>query len=478
VWQVGRAAPARLLAGGWEAAVQRTGRRRIPLATGLTALVVGILIVVAGMFGMIAEQAAFLAGGAILLAAGICLLGAMLQPRRAVHNTFGVASIVRLGTRNATRQPARSVLCIGLISLAAFALVTVASMRQGEPTDTADPRSGAGGYQLIVESEIPLLGNPTTRQGRSLLGFREPANPIWDRVEFVPLRRRAGQDVSCLNITQATSPTILGIPDSLIERGGFTTARENPWRLLQEQPITDGAIPIIADDSPAKYILHIGIGDRLDVLDASSAPRQLELVATLPHIVLQSQLLMSEDNLREMFPTQSGFGILLVRVRPEDQDQVRRMLSDELNEYAASVRTTASVLAGYLEVQNTYLSTFELLGALGLALGTIGLAVVLVRTVIERRSELALLAALGFRNRARVWLVLSENAFLLVMGLLLGTVCALIGILPALRDSARGVNISSVVLTLAAVLLVGLGASGIAVLLSSRSLTPADLRKE
>jgi ABC-type antimicrobial peptide transport system permease subunit len=214
------------------------------------------------------------------------------------------------------------------------------------------------------------------------------------------------------------------------------------------------------------------------VLDASSAPRQLELVATLPHIVLQSQLLMSEDNFREMFPSQSGFGILLVRVRPEDQDQVRRMLSDELNEYAASVRTTASVLAGYLEVQNTYLSTFELLGALGLALGTIGLAVVLVRTVIERRSELALLAALGFRNRARVWLVLSENAFLLVMGLLLGTVCALIGILPALRDSARGVNISSVVLTLAAVLLVGLGASGIAVLLSSRSLTPADLRKE
>ena len=37
-------------------------------------------------------------------------------------------------------------------------------------------------------------------------------------------------------------------------------------------------------------------------------------------------------------------------------------------------------------------------GALGLMLGTLGLAVVLVRTVIERKSELALLASLGFSS--------------------------------------------------------------------------------
>ena len=54
-------------------------------------------------------------------------------------------------------------------------------------------------------------------------------------------------------------------------------------------------------------------------------------------------------------------------------------------------------------------------------LGTLGLAVVLVRTVIERKAELALLASLGFTAASRVTLVLSENAFLLVIGLALGS---------------------------------------------------------
>ena len=40
---------------------------------------------------------------------------------------------------------------------------------------------------------------------------------------------------------------------------------------------------------------------------------------------------------------------------------------------------TADVLAMYHNVQETYLSTFQLLGSLGLLLGTVGLAVVLLR---------------------------------------------------------------------------------------------------
>jgi ABC-type antimicrobial peptide transport system permease subunit len=187
---------------------------------------------------------------------------------------------------------------------------------------------------------------------------------------------------------------------------------------------------------------------------------------------------MSDDAFRRLYPGQSGFGVILVRMAPQDVEPVRRMLSDELAEYGASVRTTSSVLAGYLEIQNTYLSTFQLLGALGLMLGTMGLAVVLVRTVIERRAELALLGAVGFRRGALMRLVLSENATLLVVGLMLGTVCALVGVLPDLRESARQINFLSLGMTLIGVLVIGLIASSIAVALSARRVSPADLRGE
>ena len=61
-------------------------------------------------------------------------------------------------------------------------------------------------------------------------------------------------------------------------------------------------------------------------------------------------------------------------------------------------------------MQNTYLSTFQSLGGLGLLLGTLGLAAVQLRNVLERRGELALLRAAGFRRRTLAALVLLENA--------------------------------------------------------------------
>ncbi len=111
-------------------------------------------------------------------------------------------------------------------------------------------------------------------------------------------------------------------------------------------------------------------------------------------------------------------------------------------------------------------------------LGTLGLAVVLVRTVIERKSELALLASIGFTSAARVRLVLTENAFLLILGLVLGTTSAVIGILPAVFRDSRPINVLSLAGTLLAVLAVGLISATVAVRLSGAHVVPADLRRE
>jgi len=302
------------------------------------------------------------------------------------------------------------------------------------------------------------------------------------------MRRWQGQDVSCLNLTQPTTPTILAAPPELMrsldDKGThrFTFVRTsanqpNPWELLNEAQPGD-EVPVIADDNTATYVLHLGIGQTIALQDAAGRPRRLKLVATLNNSIFQSELLMGERNFRELFPEVDGFGVVLLDCPPSKQDQVRAALNTELGEYAASVEPTASRLAQYLTIQNSYLSTFQALGALGLMLGTIGLAVVLVRTVIERRSELALLASLGFRRADRVWLVLSENVFLLVLGLAVGCLCAVLGIIPAIRQSAQAINGWALAATLLIVLLLGVACSALAVWLSGAHISPADLRRE
>ena len=69
--------------------------------------------------------------------------------------------------------------------------------------------------------------------------------------------------------------------------------------------------------------------------------------------------------------------------------------------------------------------------ALGLVLGTLGLATVLLRNVLERRRELALLRAIGYKPGHFALMVITENAFLVFCGLVSGAVCALIAIGPA-----------------------------------------------
>ena len=135
-------------------------------------------------------------------------------------------------------------------------------------------------------------------------------------------------------------------------------------------------------------------------------------------------------------------------------------------------------LQSYLEVENTYLATFQALGSLGLVLGTLGLAIVLLRSVWERRGELALLRALGYRNGQLGWLILAENGWLLLLGLAAGTVAALLAIAPQLLAGTGAVPWVRLLMMLAAVIAVGLIAGAIAVASSLKAdLIPA-LRRE
>ena len=75
-------------------------------------------------------------------------------------------------------------------------------------------------------------------------------------------------------------------------------------------------------------------------------------------------------------------------------------------------------------------------GGLGLLFGTAGLGAVLLRNVNERRAELAILQAMGYSKVTISWIVASETSLLLFLGLLAGTVSAVVAVLPALRGGA------------------------------------------
>jgi ABC-type antimicrobial peptide transport system permease subunit len=97
---------------------------------------------------------------------------------------------------------------------------------------------------------------------------------------------------------------------------------------------------------------------------------------------------------------------------------------------------------------------------------------------MERRRELALLRALGYKQGHLFAIVIAENVLLLVSGLLTGGVCAFLAIAPVLLDRGGSLHTMSLVALLGAVLAVGLVVSLAATIAAVRSPLLAALRAE
>ncbi len=144
--------------------------------------------------------------------------------------------------------------------------------------------------------------------------------------------------------------------------------------------------------------------------------------------------MLSDENFRALFPEEEGFRFLLLETPPARAREAAAAVEQGAADLGADAALTTERLAEFHRVENTYLSTFQTLGGLGLLVGTVGLAAIVMRNVLERRRELALLGAVGYRRAHIFTIVLAENALLVGWGLAVGTVCALVAIAPAVLD--------------------------------------------
>ena len=199
------------------------------------------------------------------------------------------------------------------------------------------------------------------------------------------MRSLPGDDVSCLNLFQPETPGLLGIPEQMIDRGGFTFTKamepadlsqaeasvtdleSNPWRLLNAD-LGPGVIPAFGDNNSVLWILKSGLGKDVEMVNEAGDTIRLRLVGLLRKSVFQSDLLISEEALLEHFPSRSGYQAFMIDTPDERQAEVVDSLESSLERYGFDVQSTAQLLQAYQAVENTYLSTFQTLGGLGCCL--------------------------------------------------------------------------------------------------------------
>ena len=431
--------PRELLGGFHETSRARAGKGRLSLIVGLASA--GGAVAIIAIFGTGGGAGAdvsemFFAAAALLLVASLSVAWYVLA--RLAGRASGKLTFASLALCNSTRRRGRSLATVTLLACGSFMVVAVAAFHQsaGPEGDASGP---AGGFDLLARSTIPIKYDLGSELGQKSLGLK---SEILAGTTILQLRVSGGDEASCLNLNAPGQPRLYGVPTEELERRGAfkfvktLTPTGSPWAVLRE-PTQDGAVRAVGDVNTVTWALGKGLGDTVTCTDEQGLAVKIRIVGIIANSVLQGGLIIDETAFVKRFPSSGGSGMLLVQTPPGKQAAVAAELSRAMRDFGLEVTPTARRLAEFNGVENAYLSIFQALGGLGMVLGSAGLAVVVLRNVMERRGELALMQAVGFDKGTLARLVLMEHWGLLAAGVAIGVFCAAVAVAPMILHEGR-----------------------------------------
>lgn len=411
------------------------------LVTGVTALamiasqLIGLEVVNASVF--------FGAGGLLLVSAVLFFLWFMAKLQEGKEQQL---SLFILSWKNAVRNRTRSIAILLLFAIGAFLVISTGSNRKDLFRNSEERSSGTGGFLYFAESTVPVLKNLNDPAVRTEFGLE-------GNYSFVQFRRASGDDASCLNLNRVVNPQVLGVdPTRLEDRFSFVTRTSNlsendPWGSLNRE-LPGGLIPAIADETVIKWGLGLKVGDTLRFTNSNGGSMDLLLIGGLAPSVFQGNVLISDDRFLEEFPESSGTHIFMVEGTTTDTAMIQTELMRAMRDLGWDMELTATRLARFNSVTNTYLSIFMVMGALGLLVGTFGLAVVLSRSIMERKQEIALLKAVGYSKKTTRRMVIREYMLLLMAGIVTGFLAAIVATFPSIISTHSGTSFTSIAIWL------------------------------
>ncbi len=432
-------------------ALNKTGHRALNVVMWSSLAVPLVLLVMQLLRPGALEPSLFFLSG------GLLLVGLLLVYRKLLFsmesNKSGKVRLERLSRLNLTRNKGRSLTVVVLFALGTFLVVSTGSNKLDLFANAEDRSSGTGGFLFFAETTMPVLFNINDPEKRAEEGLTEDFS-------VVQFREVEGDDASCLNLNRISHPAILGVdPGDLSGRFSFATRwkeldAEDPWKTL-ELPLEDGVVPAIADQTVIQWGLGKKVGDELLYQNEEGDTLRLKLIAGTKPSVFQGYVIISNEHFLENYPTSSGSQVFLIEGSSDDNESIREELQTVFRDYGWEMELTARRLVEFYSVTNTYLSIFLALGALGMILGTVGLAVILARTILERRREIALMQAIGFGTRQLFRLLVNEYLLLLGAGVLTGFITAVVATLPAFLSANSDASLGTVALVTTLILLNG-----------------------
>lgn len=347
-------------------------------------------------------------------------------------------------TRGLTRRPVRTGLTLVGISVGIAAVVALTGLSRGLVTSWSAGMKSQGTDIVVHNMRGSLTPKPFPASSR-------------DRIANLP-----GVEGTCpvlVDLMSVENAEMMIV--SAREWGGFCW---DNLKLVTGRLPSDQSERAIVLGTTAADILKKKVGDTVQI-----ETQELTVVGVVEGgaLVENSSIILSLPLLQEITGNKDKISAIDVRVVSGTSDVDIRRLCEEMSRLIPEAR--AEVASEHLEHSQGYRVINAMswgTSLLAVLVGVLGVTNTMLMSVFERRQEIAILLALGWRRWRIVRMILCESALLGFFGGLIGVILGIIGVhvmetAPAIRgllepDLSLGLMIRAVAIAILVGILSGL----------------------
>lgn len=270
--------------------------------------------------------------------------------------------------------------------------------------------------------------------GYDIIGLTAWDRPIDDLIMEIEGRDLQRDDfnlidqasISLVTTSDGSMDSVIGVDRYFVNNNtfGFTeyhrdySSPEEVWEAVMEDP------GLVVTNDPEEFGMivedPIGVGSKITFIGEDGEAIEKKVIGLMDQFIV-SGYFMSKDAVRSEFNTTSHNLFFISLKEGVDADVLARDMERELIPYGFQPIVIDTVFREVMSAQFMFFNLFSGYMGLGLVVGIAGLGIISLRAVHERRLEIGMMRAIGFKRRMIKYAFMVENSFITLTGIVLGS---------------------------------------------------------
>jgi len=325
----------------------------------------------------------------------------------------------------------RTAATVAMFSLVLFTVAAIASLtaEQNAALDNI-VKIDSGGYDIITQGAVPVSNFASMIRNNTAL-----QNKVAAVIDFNNTILLSANDTT---IGQSFQPALLlgADPDAPAASNFFLTntfqmssmsrqykTANETWKAVMTDPSkVVWSYGQVNNRGPPSSIPTPNVGDTLILtgLVGNNMVQKSVTVVGLVNGVFLNGIVSTKALLMDPFKVGTGSLSFVKVASGADPTSVASLLRKEFVSLNVDTVVIPVVLSGFLQIGQSFEGLLQGFLGLGLVVGIAGLGIISIRSVAERRQEVGILRALGFRRRMILAVFVLENSYISLLGILIG----------------------------------------------------------